>query len=104
MKKQIYAILAAAMMLSAFTGCQKRQDSSPASETIPTSAEDTAEHSGTLLADFPVADDDLALVLMPGLAIDADGHRIGYGGGFYDRYLAAHHDHKLVGHRRQPLL
>lgn len=54
MKKQICAILAAAMMLSAFTGCQKRQDSSPASETIPTSAEDTAEHSGTLLADFPV--------------------------------------------------
>lgn len=48
------------------------------------------------IADGPVADDDLALVLMPGLAFDPQGHRIGYGGGFYDRYLAVHPDHKLV--------
>ena len=48
------------------------------------------------IADGPVADDEMALVLMPGLAFDPEGHRIGYGGGFYDRYLAAHHDHKLV--------
>lgn len=48
------------------------------------------------IADGPIADDDLALVLMPGLAFDHEGHRIGYGGGFYDRYLADHPDHKLV--------
>lgn len=48
------------------------------------------------IADGPIADDDMALVLMPGLAFDHEGHRIGYGGGFYDRYLAEHHDHKLV--------
>lgn len=48
------------------------------------------------IADGPVADDEMALVLMPGLAFDPEGHRLGYGGGFYDRYLAAHHDHKLV--------
>lgn len=48
------------------------------------------------IANGPVADDDLALVLMPGLAFDSKGHRIGYGGGFYDRYLSAHPDHKLV--------
>lgn len=27
------------------------------------------------------------LMLMPGLAFDRDGNRIGYGGGFYDKYL-----------------
>ena len=38
--------------------------------------------------DEPVAEDPTALVLMPGLAFDREGHRIGYGGGFYDKLLA----------------
>ena len=38
--------------------------------------------------DGPIADDPDALVLMPGLAFDPEGHRIGYGGGFYDKFLA----------------
>ena len=38
--------------------------------------------------DGPIADDASALVLMPGLAFDPEGHRIGYGGGFYDKFLA----------------
>ena len=43
--------------------------------------------------DGPVADDHTALVLMPGLAFDPQGHRIGYGGGFYDRFLAEETEH-----------
>jgi 5-formyltetrahydrofolate cyclo-ligase len=46
--------------------------------------------------DGPVADDKTALVLMPGLAFDPQGHRIGYGGGFYDRFLAAEPDHPTL--------
>ena len=46
--------------------------------------------------DGPVADDKTALVLMPGLAFDAEGHRIGYGGGFYDKFLAAEPEHPTL--------
>ena len=48
------------------------------------------------IADEPVADDKTALVLMPGLAFDEAGHRIGYGGGFYDKFLMAEPDHPTV--------
>ena len=48
------------------------------------------------IADGPIADDPTALVLMPGLAFDPEGHRIGYGGGFYDKFLAAEPDHPTL--------
>lgn len=48
------------------------------------------------IADEPVAEDKTALVLMPGLAFDPQGHRIGYGGGFYDKFLAAEPTHPTV--------
>lgn len=31
-----------------------------------------------------------ALMIMPGVAFDRKNHRVGYGGGFYDRYLEKH--------------
>ena len=48
------------------------------------------------IADDPVGDDPTALVLMPGLAFDKEGHRIGYGGGFYDKFLALEPNHPTV--------
>jgi len=48
------------------------------------------------IADEPVADDKTALVLMPGLAFDPQGHRCGYGGGFYDKFLAEEPDHPTL--------
>ena len=48
------------------------------------------------VADEPVAHDPTALVLMPGLAFTKDGSRIGYGGGFYDKFLASEPNHPTV--------
>ena len=48
------------------------------------------------IADEPVAEDETALVLMPGLAFDPKGNRMGYGGGFYDKFLAAEPGHPTL--------
>ncbi|GAB5550289.1 MAG: 5-formyltetrahydrofolate cyclo-ligase [Sandaracinaceae bacterium] len=50
------------------------------------------EESGMMFLQPPresplVADDAIDLVLVPALAVDARGHRIGFGKGFYDRLL-----------------
>ena len=48
------------------------------------------------IADEPIANDETALVLMPGLAFDPKGNRMGYGGGFYDKFLEAEPGHPTV--------
>ena len=48
------------------------------------------------IADEPVADDPTALVLMPGLAFTKRGDRMGYGGGYYDKFLANEPNHPTV--------
>lgn len=35
-------------------------------------------------------DEDKCLIIMPGSAYDTERNRIGYGGGYYDRYLESH--------------
>ncbi len=42
------------------------------------------------------ADDETALLIVPGVAFDAKRHRCGYGKGFYDRYLSCHTHHTTV--------
>ena len=46
--------------------------------------------------DEPLGSDETSLVLMPGIAFDPQGHRIGYGGGFYDKFLAAEPNHPTL--------
>ena len=48
------------------------------------------------IEDGPVAQDPTALVLMPGLAFTKEGLRMGYGGGFYDKFLASEPGHPTL--------
>ena len=41
-------------------------------------------------------DGDVDIVVLPALAVDENGNRLGYGKGYYDRYLQRHPRSKTV--------
>ena len=41
--------------------------------------------------------DQIDVALVPGMAFDAAGHRLGRGRGYYDRFLAAHPQLHTIG-------
>lgn len=45
----------------------------------------------------PRAEDKKALVIVPGVAFTMDGRRLGYGGGYYDRFFAQEPEHPRWG-------
>jgi 5-formyltetrahydrofolate cyclo-ligase len=49
-------------------------------------------------------DERLELIIVPLLGFDGKGHRVGYGHGYYDRFLSEHAPARLVGLGYQALL
>lgn len=58
-----------------------------------------AEPKGMMVdgQDFAPSTDGEQVVLVPGIAFDAQGHRLGRGRGYYDRFLALHPDMYKIG-------
>jgi 5-formyltetrahydrofolate cyclo-ligase len=66
-------------MLDIHSVCDLTRDVAPGYRGIP------EPHAGCP----PIAPEAIDWVLVPGVAFDPRGHRIGYGGGYYDRLLPA---------------
>ena len=59
--------------------------------------EEGAFHIRESASDQVLEPDEKTLIIMPGSVFDLQGHRIGYGGGYYDKYLACHPQCRTIG-------
>ena len=58
--------------------------------------EDGAFHIRESQSEEVLQPDGNTLIIMPGSVFDQAGHRIGYGGGYYDKYLSRHPECRTI--------